>query len=145
MNALDHYTRTSGDADGPLRIDRLRLVWEPDHSPDLSYLEQQYPDCTPGLAAHYQKQDARRLADYGSGWYMLGCYAEAVISYPIGQDNRRLQVFRSGGLWGIESDSDAVFKSEVERTELEDLAAHLRTFGIAAPSPLEPTPLGGRP
>src|SRR5882762_5685108 len=103
MKSLEKYNKVSGGADpqAPLRIDSLRLVWEQDADPDLSYLEQNYGDCEPEVAAQYKAQDVLRLADYGNDWCMMGCYAEAVVSYPIGQNNRRLQIFRSGGLYGI--------------------------------------------
>jgi hypothetical protein len=93
--------------------------------------------------AQYKAQDARRLADYGKDWSMMGCYAEAEVSYPIGQGNRRLQIFRSGGLYGIESDTDHVYRREVEKAELEDLATHLRAFGVPFTLPLQPDTHGG--
>ena len=55
MNTLEKYNKTSGgaDAQAPMRIDSVRLVWEQDIDPDLSYLEQDYSDCERDVAGQF--------------------------------------------------------------------------------------------
>jgi hypothetical protein len=59
------------------------------------------------------EQAAKRLEDYDRGeWQMLGVVAEA---YREG-----VELGRSTGLWGIESDSDESYFAEVEQGEIND-------------------------
>lgn len=121
------------NADAPAKVDSIRFEWMHDNSPDLSWLEQTYDEGGISLRerAAYVAQDTARLAAYHAGeWTMQGCRAVAIVSRPIGQGSRRLQEFTSGGLWGIESDSSAEYKKEVEAQELADLKQHLSAFGI---------------
>lgn len=114
------------NATARMQIDSIRIVREIDECPDLSWLEQTDAEMGEGFEANSKA----RLADYGNGWCMIGIRAEATVSYPIGQGSRRLETFRSGGLWGIESDSDASYFAEVAREELNDLRQHLEAFGV---------------
>ena len=82
---------------------------------------------------YYAKQDQERLQDFYDGeWHMQGCIAEATVSYPITPLSTacRLQDFTSGGLWGIESDSDDGYREEVEKEQLAELKEHLEQFGV---------------
>jgi hypothetical protein len=66
-------------------------------------------------------------------WCYIGIRAEAVVSYPLdmaGKD-RRLETFTSGGVWGVESDSNDDTFEEYEDDQLDDLKQHLAKFGIA--------------
>lgn len=120
------------DASAPLRVDEVRIVHLIDECPDLSYLEQTYSGCED--AEQYKEQDAKRLAAYNRGdWYSIGIRAEAVVSYPCGYGSRRMETFRSFGLWGIESDSGAEYIAEIEQDQLEDLKSHLAAFSIPFP------------
>lgn len=72
--------------------------------------------------------DFRRMEALQQGhWYHVGIYAEAIVRLlPSG----RLATIRSGGLWGIESDSgDAYFHAMAEE-ELAQLETDLETLGI---------------
>lgn len=121
------------DAKAPMKVDSVRVVWKADDSPDLSYLEQ-YKDSTDEEEVKYAKRDAERLKAYYDGdWHMLGCYAVATVSYPAGQGSRRIERFQSGGLWGIESDSDQSYLDSVAADEISDLREHLKHFGITLP------------
>ncbi len=84
------------------------------------------------LARKYVREDYERCEHLNNGdWCFLGCVARAHVSYPTGQNGgRRLERFDSGGLWGIESDSDASYLNEVSREELADLKNHLTRFGV---------------
>lgn len=140
-----------------LRIERIWITWTPDTDGDPSFLdrtaedhygengaawnhvsaeqkrrvEAQYGSIWDACVA-YAKQDAKRLKAFDDGeWHMMGCVAHAEVSYeesPCG--SRRLQVFTSGGIWGIESDSDSDFKGATEKDQLDDLKAHLQHFGV---------------
>ncbi len=74
----------------------------------------------------YAKQDFARMNGLERGdWAFQGCVAKAELSYPIGQGSRRIEWLTSGGLWGIESDSDKEYLRSVEDEQLADLASHL--------------------
>ena len=79
----------------------------------------------------YTCEDYERREDYGNGWRMQGCSAEATVSYPCGNGSRRLESFQSGGLYGVESDSERDYMEEVEQEQLADLVQHLSYFGIS--------------
>ena len=64
---------------------------------------------------------------------MQGCIAEATVAYAqkgfsvyVG----RREEFPSGGLWGIESDSNDEYRHEIEMEQLGDLKKHLEQFGV---------------
>lgn len=101
-----------------LRLDYVEIKWMIDEYPDISWLE--------------ISVDKERIEQYHQGlWWMEGCQAIAVVSYALDTDrNRRLELFTSGGLWSIESDSDPKYRKEVEQEELEALKRHLQMFGV---------------
>lgn len=83
------------------------------------------------LARKYVYEDYNRMESLNrDDWYFIGIEAEAIVKYPIGQGNYRLEYFRSGGLWGIESDSKDYIK-EVESDQLYNLKEHLKAFNIS--------------
>ena len=94
----------------PLRIDSVRIVWIED-------------DMTPPLDPETD---------------LVGCYAVAEVSYPINGVNgdRRLETLTSSGIWGIDAKSHEDYRSQVEREQLEDLAEHLKVFGVPVTAPL---------
>ena len=115
-----------------IRIEKITVEREIDGNPDLSYLEQDYSDVKNEKEKQkYLEQDKKRLAEYNNdSWSMLGITAKAEVSYDIGQGSRRIERFTSGGLWGIESDSDEKYLIEVENEQLENLKEHLRQFNV---------------
>lgn len=128
-----------------MRIESVKVKWELDEYPDLSWLEssindgivdscrytQEEYDKDPEQVKKWISQDMDRFNTYGTHWVMYGCLAEAVVSYPISkQGDRRLETLTSGGLWGIESDSDDSYKTEVAKDQIEDLKSHLKQFNI---------------
>ena len=79
----------------------------------------------------YAMQDYRRYEDFNNGhWSLEGCFARAVVSYPIGGSIRRLQTFDSSGVWGIESDSGDEYKLEIEIEQLDDSKIHVQVFNV---------------
>ena len=110
-----------------------------DNYADASYLEQENEKgellfCT-------------RLHEYHRGeFHFIGIRAEAEIGIgghvthtPINSKSGWIhtpggytcQTITSGGLWGIESDSDAAYLESVEQEELSDLKAQLLALGFS--------------
>src|SRR6266480_1992579 len=78
-------------------------------------------------ATEYGELDYERMEAYNAGWWqMVGIAAEAEIRMPSGTT----QQVRSGGLWGIESDSGSDYFNEVAKEELDQLKDELRAFGF---------------
>lgn len=74
----------------------------------------------------YGKQDFERMESLNSGhWNFIGIIAKAQIRTESGT----MQVIRSGGLWGIESDSGN-YLDEVGKDELENLRLELSAIGF---------------
>lgn len=70
----------------------------------------------------YGIQDFKRAEDLNRGvWCFLGIYATCRVND---------QVFRSRGVWGIESDSKESYLKEVEAEEILSLKSILKNFGI---------------
>lgn len=77
-------------------------------------------------------QDYRRMEDYGNGWVMVGVWIEAEVTVAeCGRGSSVIQRIRSGGLWGIESDSSDEFFAEVEAEEFTQLRAELSAMGFS--------------
>ncbi len=90
----------------------IRRVEEPDPWPDTSYLEQE------GF-------EDRKHAYEEEAFYLLGIRAEVEVVV-----NNVVQKFQSGGLWGIESDSEPAFLEETFLEEVAALEALLNVLGI---------------
>ena len=76
------------------------------------------------------EQDYRRMEDYGNGWVMVGVWAEADIVV-----DGVIQKLRSGGLWGIESDSDQAYFNSVGQEEYNALKDILKEMGVKGKLP----------
>ena len=80
----------------------------------------------------YIEQDYKRAESYNrQEWYVFGVMAVAIVSYSTETvpASNRLETLTSGGLWGIESDSEDYIET-VENEQLDDLREHLAHFGI---------------
>jgi hypothetical protein len=106
------------------RLEAIRIVWEYDNYPDLSYLE-------PGANPDYEEENADSLARYHRGecWHE-GCHAVATTSTDAGNGDRRLEELQSGGLWGIENEAPSDHHREIEEQELADLRQHLESYNV---------------
>lgn len=138
------------------KLVKVTIKWVPDDNPDLGYLEttpeehygengsnwahvsnedkqkviEQYGSIWNACVA-YARQDRERLESYGRSWYMQGCYAVAEIHILTQQGGHStIQHIRSGGLWGIESDSDGDYKQEIEQEQLADLKSQLDQLNV---------------
>lgn len=130
-------------------IRKIRLVREADTDPDLSYLGE-YSDkpakhsidrkaCGDQGRNEFRyfnlgtgdpedlEEDYKRMEAYNAQeWGMCGVWAEAEICV-----NGVIQTIKSGGLWGIESDSDEAYFVETEQAELHELTKILAKLGFA--------------
>lgn len=78
------------------------------------------------IGAYYTEQDYLRHEAYNKGeWCCVG--VEAVAEYTL---NDTIQKMRSGGLYGIESDSREGYFQEVEAEQLEKLKGELVAIGF---------------
>lgn len=85
-----------------------------DHDPDVSYLEQE------GF------EDRLEALNNGVfGFIGIRAQAEIVVNDAI------VQTIRSGGLWGIESDSDVDYFKQIEEEEMSALTRELSAIGFS--------------
>lgn len=91
-----------------------------------------YTDCTPEDQRKYALQDYARMEALNDGaWHYIGIRVSARVGISMnGGKDYLTQSIGSGGLWGIESDSDKAFMDETEADELADLKAQLIAFGF---------------
>jgi len=84
---------------------------------------------------HYAREDAERLREFrADSWRFESCRAEAEVRYELYDGSFGIERLRSGGLYGIESDSGEEYRRLVEMDELTDLSSHLERFGVAPSS-----------
>ncbi len=75
----------------------------------------------------YCQQDYERAEALNDGqWHYVGVIAKAVVRSASGVS----QTLRSGGLWGIESDSGKEYFAEIRAEQLSDLRTELLAFGF---------------
>lgn len=90
---------------------------------------------TPDEVRKYTRQDYDRMERLGEDWSYIGIRAQAEIGLPSRfPDSLTIQRISSGGLWGIESDSDKEYIASVAADELSDLKAQLKELGFSARS-----------
>jgi len=78
----------------------------------------------------YGLQDWKRMEGLNNGdWCMLGIIAKAEVQSRAGETWAPIQVLRSGGLWGVESDAIEYHK-DVETEELANLRDELKAWGF---------------
>jgi hypothetical protein len=74
------------------------------------------------------EQDYQRMESLNRGdWFSFGVSAVAEVQLTPGGV---IQKIRSGGLWGIESDSDKSYFAEVESEQLAELRGELEQLGF---------------
>ena len=89
-------------------------------------------DLTPEDVRKYTRQDYERMERLNAGdWCYVGIRAEVDVQTSFGSP---IQTITSGGLWGIESDSDKAYFAEVVAEELGQLKTELRALGFSARS-----------
>jgi hypothetical protein len=96
-----------------------------------------YKGQTPEDIRKYVRQDYERMESLNAGnWYYIGIRAEArviVNEKVIGPvaSHGIAQIITSGGLYGVESDSDASHLAEIQRDELAGLKSELIALGFS--------------
>ena len=81
----------------------------------------------------YGMQDYNRAESYNNqNWHYMGIQAIANVSI-----DGQIQTITSGGLWGIESDSDESYLKEVAQEEIENLKSQLSKLGVTWDDTLE--------
>lgn len=138
-----------------MKILAVRVIHKMDDSPDLSFIGEyhgankvkphtidrkargdmgrnEYQYFTPTMTAEQTgnpdspEHDYQRMEAYNRGdWGMIGIWAEADVQT---HNHGVIQKIRSGGLWGIESDSGAEYLKEVEREQLNELSSELQAL-----------------
>lgn len=104
--------------------------WEqPSRGRELRYFAPYAGGETPGTDEYqiYGKQDFARMDALNRGdWQFIGVRATAEIIV-----NGTTQTVYSGGLWGIESDSEHTYLEDAATAELAQLADTLRDLGFS--------------
>jgi hypothetical protein len=96
-----------------------------------------YKGESPENIRKYVRQDYERMERLARGdWGFIGIRAEAEIAISDDPHKRTnttwtLQEITSGGLWGIESDSDKSYLAEIETEQLSELREQLRALGFS--------------
>jgi hypothetical protein len=79
----------------------------------------------------YAKKDKERLDAYNKGiWKMIGIKAVATIHIPIDGNTVKIQNIDSGGLFGIESDSDDGYIQEIGMEQIAEIKNYLRILCV---------------
>ncbi len=85
----------------------------------------------PEKIREYVRRDYERMERLQrEDWCYIGIRAEAEILIPSGSASV-VQEITSGGLWGIESDSDASYLADISAEELSELREQLLAFGLS--------------
>ena len=105
-----------------------------DDNPDLSYLSQDYHEIEDiDEREKYRNQDIVRLENYNNSWNTIGIKAYTMIYLPIGNNSFKLQEIDSGGLWGIESDSEKEYIQEIKNEQIDELKGYLKMLNVDIP------------
>lgn len=90
---------------------------------------------TPDEVRLYVRQDYDRMERLNAGdWGYIGIRAQARITTLHGRDGGGcgvIQTISSGGLWGIESDSEKSYIESVQQEELAGLKSELLALGFS--------------
>ena len=90
-----------------------------------------YKDGTPDKIREYVARDYERMERLNRGdWCYIGVRAEAEILFPSGSASI-VQEIVSGGLWGVESDSDGSYLKQIQDEQLSELREQLHGLGFS--------------
>jgi hypothetical protein len=113
-------------------------------NPSFNYVDSngEPKNLTDAQLIQYIAQDYARMKELqGGNWWYVGIQAEAVWCVTYGTRNTDgnytggmgpQKTVTSGGLWGIESDSDDSEIADVEKVELDDLREQLEAIGFSS-------------
>jgi len=150
--AQDQFRMHDTDRGKPrLRITKIVVRTVPDEEPDLSWLKTEYDAerhtitsscrCTNDDVKHYGwkkvkqwiDEDNHRFNTHGVTWSCVGVEAVAIIDILLeaGPNGFAIcQTVKSGGVWGIENDSDSDYLHEEGENELGQLRDILTALGV---------------
>lgn len=114
-----------------ISVSNVRVHRQSDDDYDHDYNPDNYKGIDPETAAEYLRQDRERIDAYNRGeWYAMGISASCSLwrNHP-GHAQHVAEVF-TGGLWGVESDSDESYIRSVEDDQLDELRDILADMGI---------------
>lgn len=104
-------------------------------NPSFNYVDKHgnaLPENTPDEVRKYVQQDYERMESLNNGsWCFVGVRAEAKIGIPQGE-SYLIQELTSGGLFGIESDSEDSYIKGEEQNQLAELRDVLKQFGFSS-------------
>lgn len=84
----------------------------------------------------YIEQDYKRMRRFDRGdWHMMGIWVEATATARNEDGEWVTKEFKSGGIWGVESDSDYDYLQELIAEELSDIENQLAAEGIKCSIP----------
>lgn len=104
-------------------------------NPSFNYIDKQghaLPENTAEEVRKYVRQDYERMEQINSGNIcFIGVRADARVALSVCKDHSHMltQYITSGGLWGIESDSDGI--EEEEQEQLSELRSQLKALGFS--------------
>lgn len=129
MHEIRHLAECDCDERGDMERHQYRYF-----NPSSNYVDKNghaLPDHSYDEVKKYVLQDYKRMETLNRGdWCFIGLAAEAEIVTQARQGNP-IQKIHSGGLWGIESDSDDSHIEETEKEELSELKNQLLALGFS--------------
>jgi len=111
-------------------------LWIPERGREYRFFRPYAGGEKPGTKEYriYGAQDYARVEGLNSGdWCFLHLACSAVVSRDIGGGARKRTMFRSAGLGGVESDSEAAYLEEIYTEEFNTLLDELRAYGVPVP------------
>lgn len=84
-----------------------------------------------GACVAYAEQDKERLDAYNRGtWWMIGIKTIATVHILVNDNVIKTQTIDSGGILGIESDSDKSYLQEIGRNQIDEVKDYLRVLCV---------------
>jgi hypothetical protein len=104
-------------------------------NPSCNYVDKEgkvLPGNTAEEVRQYVEQDYERMESLARGyWQYIGIKAVATVGLSLdGGQTYKIDKLTSSGLWGIESDSDRGYLTEVENEQLQELKEYLLAYGF---------------
>lgn len=130
VQAMDEINECDCDERGDMGRNEYQYF-----NPSFNYVDKSghaLAENTPDEVQKYVRQDYERMQLLHRGdWSYMGIRADAEYHIDTGHGHSIIQSVTSGGLWGIESDSDASYFAEVEADELAALRTQLAAIGFS--------------
>jgi hypothetical protein len=104
----------------------LAITHEPENSRTLNW----FNPCNATTKKEAKEDYERYLGLENNEWYFIGIKATAHTAVSIGQGSWKLDQITSGGLWGIESDTDEKYLKEIEQEQLAEVKDYLKEYGF---------------